>query len=1126
MDIREEIRLSKEDKLPESSGLPHSGQQRSYLIEMSILWRVRFISVLGKLGKIELAKKVVDISLNQGIYAKVNRWEICVAIADGQFKQLLGAHEGIVSGRGSTVASKASKVTGRGSSRKWITSDMAIAAKASRQVLNPKPVSEFNPTVGHVVPIKDKESDVVKVKNPADVVYKSRNQKRPLKKPAAVVEKPDAVVEKPDAVLDKKSAPAKKPTSVVVNYPAELDQEKDKEKHKASAKEPVSIVDRVCEVAKHIMFHVEDALKNDAIEKASDVNDSDALKNTAADVKEKSDGKDKKSTVDKDNDKALFQKKKLNVVSKDKPKSTVEKASDVVSDKPVVKKSVNAPVVAAVESVVEKDNPKVMSKVSDKPSSVVGKDKDKPKNIALDVVKEKFKPNQKKLILSKEDDRKKKLKGNSKKDVSDSKLETDVVDYSSDEADRKRKKLNIKAGLKRKRSGSDSSELDTKTIKRLISKLEKKKEESDEESDEGSVPKKGKKKEKQLTPKEAAYEEYLSSFPSFHARTTPSSLFSAIRNSRVDILGILTDIGFSDKIDVTPSKIYDMLGVPFEGYSLFDLDEREVDHEFVRKWAGQFYPLELKKVRVNDIAQKLIVAQEIDFLFKVNFLTLFTNTIGKADGLKGQIYLDVVTRLREDSALFKRAEEKLAAICSERVFLEDLMRKASSAYPGDGKFVELQAKYVQVFRDPISFDVDMDVVNESNGDDDNDNDGDGNGDEEDANDGDENGSNPSFGFSKISLDDFGNDIGPTEKESVDPVDPAEQEIVVEGDPAEECQIMSTPENYTQWLEKNLDLVGEGDLFGDDSATRELMNQGPVTPERTPTQKASPIPKKRVVKPSPYILSPYMNKKTNVVPKITRLEFILGNSVFAIENVFEAHSGEYSVYGLHLNMETLAPGLWINANVIDCWGAILNHEERFRVADSKTRHFFPTGCITQLMFDGTLATDDAKWDSFSNQVKAQFSGNVDGLALQGIDLKKLFSRHLKEYGHDRHTKIAKLIPKIPKLKWRTKGNHHDCGIFTMLHMECYNAGAVANWDCGLVAESGLQLDMLRRLRFKFSTKILLHEINVHAQKMLDLAKEFDKLESDEKMSIIVNALKNRKERDRIKLPEFQTHHTFW
>ncbi|GKB08466.1 ulp1 protease family, C-terminal catalytic domain-containing protein [Tanacetum coccineum] len=650
---------------------------------------------------------------------------------------------------------------------------------------------------------------------------------------------------------------------------------------------------------------------------------------------------------------------------------------------------------------------------------------------------------------------------------------------------------------------------------------------------------------------------------------------------------------------------------------------------------GQYVQVTPSKIHdmLGDIASKLVFAREVDFLFKVNFLTFYIYSCLEDSELPDKptvqylgpftllilLYLDstkfdrfpvvrtrpairdwtsTLMRQRQDletkhrvigcldlhdewieyeseshgiqleshgilcesheiQALFKRAEEKLAAICSERVFLEDLMRKASSDYPGDGKFVELQDKYVQVFRDPISFDVDMDVVNESNGDDDNDNDGDGNVDKEDLN-----GSNPSFGFSKISLDDFGNDSGPTEKESVNP---AEQGIIVEGDTAEECQIMSTPENYTQWLDKNADLVGEGDLFGDDSATRELMNQGPVTPERTPTQKASPIHKKRVVKPSPYILSPYMNKKTNVVPKITRLEFILGNSVFAMqnviqsesdeiqseshvihfeshvilseshvilseshviqylhdslvflysENVFETHYEEYSVYGIHLNMETLAPGLWINANVIDCWGAILNHEERFRVADSKTRHFFPTGCITQSMFDGTLATDDAKWDSFSNQVKAQFSGNDDRLALQGIDLKKLFTRHLKEYGHDRHTKIAKLIPKIPKLKWRTKGNYQDCGIFTMLHMESYNAGAVANWDCGLVAEYGLQLDMLRRLRFKFATKILLHEINVHAQKMLDLAKEFDKLESDEKVSIIIHALKNRKERDRI------------
>ncbi|GJT56812.1 hypothetical protein Tco_0991866 [Tanacetum coccineum] len=690
-----------------------------------------------------------------------------------------------------------------------------------------------------------------------------------------------------------------------------------------------------------------------------------------------------------------------------------------------------------------------------------------------------------------------------------------------------------------------------------------------EESDEENFLKKGKKKEKQLTREQAAHEEYLLTFPPFHARITPS-FFSAIKNSRVDILRFLTDIGFSSLHNVSIDQLLSKFGwfvvSKFKNYmlSLDTGDKIEV---------GQFHPVELRDLRVNDIARKLIAAKEIDFLFKVNFLTLFTNTMGKADGLKGKLpsgtnhylgpltflillYLDstkydrfpvVRTRptirnwstylmkqrqeselkdrmlglldlhvewteaemqeaegfigsleISEKEDLIKKTEENLSLIYAERVMLEDYMRKASLKCPGDGKFVSLQEKYVNLFKDPISFNDDGNRDNVGDDDDEN-GDDDGNVDE------DPNGSNPSFGFSKISLEDFSNDMVPAKKHKVVEGNPTDQRTVVEGNQDEECEIMSTPENFTQWLDKNVDLVGEGDLFGDNSATRELMNKGPVTPERMPTQKASPIPQKRVVKPSPYILSPYMNKKTNVVPKITRLEFILGNSVFAMqdviqsesdeiqseshvihfesyvilvesqeiqreshviqylhdsliflysENIFETHSGEYSVYGLRLNMETLAPGLWIDANVIDCWGAILNHEERFRVADSKSRHFFPTGCIIKLMFDGTLATDDAKWDSFSNQVKAQFSGNVDGLALQGIDLFLL------------------------------------------------------------VAESGLQLDMLRRLRFKFATKILLHEINVHAQKMLDLAKEFDKLESDENVLIIIHALKNRKESDRI------------
>ncbi|GKC63305.1 RNA-directed DNA polymerase, eukaryota, partial [Tanacetum coccineum] len=271
-------------------------------------------------------------------------------------------------------------------------------------------------------------------------------------------------------------------------------------------------------------------------------------------------------------------------------------------------------------------------------------------------------------------------------------------------------------------------------------------------------------------------------------------------------------------------------------------------------------------------------------------------------------------------------------------------------------------------------------------------------------------SNPSFGFSKISLDNFGNGSGKSPNNQV-----------VEKEPVD-----STVEGTV------------GDLFGENLGRMEVLNQGPLTPERMPTHASN------------------------------------GDK---IENVFEAHSGKFSVYGIHLNLETLAPGLWIDANVIDCWGAILKHEEKFRDGESKSRHFFPTGGITKSMFDGTLASCDDKGKAFQIKLRLSLKAMKVIWLLKAI-LEKLFARHLKLYGHNRHSKVGKLKQTIPNLKWRTKGDIQDCGVFTMLHMETFNGGTAANWDCGLVVESHIQSDMLRRLRFKFSTKILLHDVTPH------------------------------------------------
>nr|GEY59066.1 hypothetical protein [Tanacetum cinerariifolium] len=487
----------------------------------------------------------------------------------------------------------------------------------------------------------------------------------------------------------------------------------------------------------------------------------------------------------------------------------------------------------------------------------------------------------------------------------------------------------------------------------------------------------------------------------------------------------------ADKVDVVKDNINVVADTVVKENVMFVVADKVSNINVVtgdKIEAGQFYPLELKKVCVNDIARKLIAAQEVDFLFKVNFPTLFTYTMGKADGLKGQICLDVVRRLREDSMisyidwcdtfmtvfetdLIKKAEEKLSLICVERVMLEDYMRKASLKCPSDGKFVALHEKYVNLFKNSISFEDNGNGDNvgdddDENGDDDggnadNDaNDGDGNRDEEDVNEGDKylNGSNPSFGFSKISLEDFSNDMVQLKKIKL------LKEIQLNKEPLlKEIKLKNVKSRVHPRILHN------GDLFGDNSTTLEAMNQE-ITPEKLPTKKASLSPKKKSCKTFFLPLIPLYEQENKRCSKITRLEFILGNSLFAMQ-------------GDKMVIQSKA------------------HEIH---SESHVTHF---ESHSKSMFNGTLASFDAKWESFSNQVNAQFKGNKGGLALGGIDL---------------YTQVAKVKHTIPKLKWKTKENFHDCGIFTMLHMETFDGGPASNLDCGLLVESQLQCDMLRRL----------------------------------------------------------------
>ncbi|GKA24671.1 hypothetical protein Tco_0710704, partial [Tanacetum coccineum] len=832
------------------------------------------------------------------------------------------------------------------------------------KVFNPQPVSQFNLVAGQVVlsNVNVNESDkapVVAVG--ADKLF-------------------DLVKDKANVVKDKV-----KDTAVDAVNDKALDVVKEKRKTELLKDKPKDKAPRVIKSKDKDPPIVKENAKDKPNDKPTGKPAVDVVNDKALNVVNEK--RKTKVMMDKPKDKASS-------VVKDRVPEVVRPVVDAVKDKPVVDVVKDKPEIAPkvvkerrkTELPKDKSKGKAPSVVKSKVSTKLPKDKAKDKPFVVkgnilnelskakhkaDLPKDKPKPKDKNnvvsevhvlRILSKENHGKNKfgvkmIKGKMDIEYFNSELDSDEVDFesSSDEVtDRKPKKMKTKAELKKRKSGSDSDSMfvDEEKVMCMLKKLKKiKKEDSDEESGLKSK-KKDKKKEKLLTPEEAAHKEYLRCFPTLRARIVSTSLFSTIRSARVDMWNFFVrnrlSLDTGDYVEVTPSKIHDILG---------------------------------------DIASKLVFAQEVDFLFKVNFLTLFTNTMARVAGLRGHICLDVVRHLHEDcviskinwcsyihscledsklskkrtvqylgpftflifnrfpvvctrptirdwtstlmrqrqdletkehvigclelhdewteselqetegftrvssletferEALFKKAEEKLATICSERVFLEDLIRKDSLVYPDGG--------------------------NDSDGDDDNDQ---GNVDE-DLNDKEPLGSNPSFGFSKVNLDDFDKPSGSgkspknqvVEKESVNPS-------------VQEYEILSTPESYTQWLERNADLVGEmidsitdeylyGDLFGQNLVTMEVLNQGPLTPDRMPIRasKVSPSPEKRVVKPSSYLLSPYMNKKTKVVPKITRMEFIVGNSFFAMQG--------------------------------------------------DKMHFFPTGCITKSIFEGTLASDE-------------------------------------------------------------------------------------------------------------------------------------------------------------------------
>ncbi|GJV39750.1 ulp1 protease family, C-terminal catalytic domain-containing protein [Tanacetum coccineum] len=333
-----------------------------------------------------------------------------------------------------------------------------------------------------------------------------------------------------------------------------------------------------------------------------------------------------------------------------------------------------------------------------------------------------------------------------------------------------------------------------------------------------------------------------------------------------------------------------------------------------------------------------------------------------------------------------------------------------------------------------------------------------------------------------------------------------------------------------------------------------------------TNKVEERAAKRAKKPSRFIVSPYINKKTATKGNAVHDEMMICSYLFSMEGsefdfIFETKEGNATIRDY---MQTLAPTLKIESNVIDTYCLVLNHEQGVNSKGKKTKHFFHTGMITKDMFnwkmeDGKKYDEVKQYKAFSDTMKNEFKKDDEVKKLKDLEmaffpiiahehyylvvfnflkgttviidnsktpmsyeakykkvcdvLKNMFSMHLKEVQHPRAKDVLNKKPTILRPKWGTEENNTDCGVFLMMHMENYNGENARNWNLEFpTEEEGNRYDIIK-MRMRFAAKMLSHEINIHREEMSKQALEFADRNKEKKAreALIRGAIRVKKEK---------------
>ncbi|GJX88386.1 hypothetical protein Tco_0340400 [Tanacetum coccineum] len=163
--------------------------------------------------------------------------------------------------------------------------------------------------------------------------------------------------------------------------------------------------------------------------------------------------------------------------------------------------------------------------------------------------------------------------------------------------------------------------------------------------------------------------------------------------------------------------------------------------------------------------------------------------------------------------------------------------------------------------------------------------------------------------------------------------------------------------------------------------------------------------------------------------------------------------------------------------------------------------------------------DGKYDekkqykAFSDTMKSEFKKDTESIKMKDLEMKNMFSMHLKEVQHPRATDVLNKKPTILRPKWGTNENDTDCDVFLMMHMENYNGENARNWKLEFLEEDEGNTHDIIRMRVRFATKMLSHKINIHRENISKEAVEFAKRNNDKKKreALILEAIKTKKQK---------------